>query len=270
MKRFGAFVFCAMLCPLLACCALMNRHHPTVEPEAAGTKDIRSGLLREVDLSGYGVNTFLGVSGIYDSQEKMKHAALFDCLKYDLICAGINADTYGYYESRNAEQALQSVDIYGYDDTHFYENIDSLEIVGTWLNENDGAVVLARDKSLPSSVPLHVTVYDSDGKPDWIKHTPVIDGYWVGIGKGKRFSTMNKALESARYWAMTDLLVQVAGIELNVGGTEEYASVNGLQGQLKQALSQSGGGHIVGFKALDFWYDGKDDIVWCLAVIPRK
>jgi hypothetical protein len=158
---------------------------------------------------------------------------------------------------------LQDIDV-GYDEAlagRLKEQLNVLEEI----QDEDGTYILAELDSTNLNLPRTPGI--SSLPPKWIKTTPTIEGYHVGVGITQRKRLFKDSIEEADRRALAELISMIS-LEIKSLQTEQSVDTMGTAHEttsLEQAKAM-----IKGFYIMSRWRSMDENYFYSLAVCPKN
>jgi hypothetical protein len=253
-KRFACIHYIAILLVLATGC--------TTLPRASGPA-LQKKQLSALDVSSYGQNVYVGLSGPYSTEKEMVTQAITNCARNILLGEALALDSriVSQWGTGKKVQSFASDDHAYFDDTELAATIERLVIISIAFDDKAGAIVIARDPSKKGGSRPYQSIYDQKGKPTWIDTYPEVSGYLFGVGSSRPYYFLNDSLEAADFSAAQNLL------DLQSEYTFSKSVVDVYNDTLDRALYQNSRALLQGFSIVSRYYDKETDTYWSLASI---
>ena len=226
------------------------------------------------NLDDYPLNVFMGIAAPYARREDMVKEALLQCARSIAINEMIEMVSSFVTESHSV-LGLLSYGMQGqasYSGEHLKDILDRIELIDIKEISGEGMIALVSDPNKAAAVRPYRQSFDSQGKPDWVDHTPTIPGYYVAVGEVLGYRFLSDSMEAADVTAAESLLDMTVTAVTN---TRSYQvtreSEIGGRGfsAYQQGLYQTTSGYLQGFVVIARWYDPTTNHFYSLAVVPR-
>lgn len=221
-----------------------------------------------IEISTYDDNVFVGVSGVYSTKEKMLEEAILDCARNVLINEYLALKIVSYLEN-NRYIYFKSDDKIVYKDETIVDVIENLDIFSINFDSKLGCIVFAKNSTVKGKKRPFQTVCNSEGIPNWILKLPIIEGYYISVGKVSEYSTIRKSIEASDFNAIENMFSQVGDLESFVVDLQYKKDRNNYNIYYSESY-QGKIGVVSGVQVISHWYDERNKEYYSLAILKRS
>jgi hypothetical protein len=214
----------------------------------------------------YTSDTYVGISGKMLIREKELEYAKFHIANQIAIrdrCIVDEGMVFVYGTNRNYSAIDSNFD---YDDSYISDIMDYIEVCNVYVF-NDFSVVIARDMRRIGQKNYHIA-RNSNVAPEWTTRPPVIDGYYVGVGKAEKYSLPYKGVIVADVNAAQQIAAEINAFTSSFfkdtirEGVYNYSET--VQGAVVLVKAE-----LQGFYILDRWIDRDGSFYYSLGIAKK-